>query len=432
MEKSRRKSMKIQKISKGHFVVSLLLVLVLLTSTLAACGGGAVSAEELADFNQKMFDAYVDNFTWQLATVENRAAADAVRVSRGVAVSALPFLGEQLKNLTDASIPYTEVYYAFETDGKYIGTSDTADMSVDYRTRPWYVGAKAAGGIFVSAPYTTVTNETGEYIITFSYPITQNGAFQGVVGIDMNAAELQKRLLPKDIAPFIAGIVLKGTDGTVYPFFNADYSAHLASSSKYSATIDSMGGNWQLNVYGNFDDVNKTLKKMTREQLLQQYDKYIVDQLLFQLNGSLDYVSANVARNARISSSVSATAEFNSTRAKNVAVNVNNEFWQYDDVYYVFESDGKYVGTDESVSASIDFRARPWYVAAKAADGVVRTDFYQSITGSRQKIMTFACPFTDANGIFLGAVGFDITTQTAKSMLYTGDSSLLALLLMVE
>jgi hypothetical protein len=116
---------------------------------------------------------------------------------------------------------------------------------------------------------------------------------------------------------------------------------------------------------------------------------------------------------------------------QNIALSVNTESWAYDDVYFVFENDGKYIGTDSTVSTDIDFRTRPWYIMAKGSTGVAWTDFYQSVTGSRLKIMTFTAPLFDQNDNFVGAVGFDITTETAKSMLYNGDASLESLLILI-
>jgi hypothetical protein len=151
--------------------------------------------------------------------------------------------------------------------------------------------------------------------------------------------------------------------------------------------------------------------------------------MTYQLTSSTDYIKYNVSRNAEVYRSIKRekTPEF----MQNIAMSVNTDSWAYDDVYFVFETDGKYIGTDSTVSPDTDFRDRPWYLSAKEADGAVWTDFYESVTGSRTKIMTFTAPLKDENGNFVGAVGFDITTETAKSMLYNGDASLESLLILI-
>jgi hypothetical protein len=388
-----------------------------------------INDAELEYIHSEMFDMFADNFEWQMNSVEKRTLADAERMANysGKNGALTP---EQLNKFINPNFPYTEVYYALETDGKYVGTSDSADMSVDYRTRPWYVGAKSVKGVFITEPYDTVTNSSGEKIITFSYPIfDENRNIIGVYGIDMNGSELISRFLPRDLAPYITGILMINGDGSIAPFFDYEAVGSLVNS-PYITDITSDNHAWSIRIFGDFTEYDKILSNMSFEEAKSSYNFDAVKQMTYQLTSSTDYIKFNVQRNAAVYKSI----EVEKTPAfmKNVATSVNTESWAYDDVYFVFEKDGKYIGTDETVSASTDFRDRPWYIMAKETGVVSWTDFYQSITGSRQKIMTFAAPLFDENDNFVGAVGFDITTETAKSMLYNGDASLEALLILIK
>jgi hypothetical protein len=338
---------------------------------------------------------------------------------------------QQLTTFLDPNFPYTEVYYAFETDGKYIGTSDSADMSVDYRTRPWYVGAKAADGAFITDPYDTVTNKSGEKIITFSYPIkNSDGELLGVFGIDMNGDEITKRLLPRSLAPYISGIVMTDGNGGITPFFDWKSADKIADRSAYSAEITSDYHKWSIRIYGDFTEYDRVLSAMTFTDAKNSYDLDAVKQMTFQLESSTDYIKFNVSRNASLYSRIKQdkTADF----LRGMTLSINNDFWAYDDIYYVLESDGKYIGIDPTAPADVDYRERPWYIAAKESLEVTRTEFYKSVTGSRTKIMTITAPLLDSDGNFVGAVGFDITTDSAKSMLYNGDASLESLLILIS
>jgi hypothetical protein len=333
---------------------------------------------------------------------------------------------DQLKRSLNPEFPYIEVYYALEADGKYVGTSDTADMSVDYRTRPWYVGAKFAGGAFITEPYNTVSDSSGETIITFSYPIFgDDGEVAGVFGVDMNTSDLAARLLPREIAPFIKGILMITEDGEIAPFF--DYKiADSLTSAPLVTNITSDRHKFSIRIFGDFTEYDKTLRKMTFAEARLAYEDTTNAQLLYQLQSSTEYIKSNVGRNSLIYSRI--VQEITTELLHTMTNGVNTDNWAYDDVYYVLDKDGKYIGIDETVSTELDFRSRPWYNAAKESGEVVWTDFYESITGSRQEIMTFTAPLLDNDGNFVGAVGFDITAETAKSMLYNGDASLEILL----
>jgi hypothetical protein len=389
-----------------------------------------ITDTELSYIKSEMFEMFADNFDWQLRSIEKRTLADAERAATYIGKNGA-LTGEQLKMFANPNFPYTEIYYAYETDGKYIGTSDSADMSVDYRTRPWYVGAIKANGSFITDPYDTVTNKSGEKIITFSYPIRDaEGKTIGVCGIDMNGDEITKRLLPRSLAPYISGIILADGKGGITPFFDWKSAETLAENSEYQTEITSDYHNWTIRIYGDFTEYNKILKKLTFDEAKSSYDLDAVKQMTYQLESSTSYIEHNVARNAYIYQNIKLdlTPEF----MKNIAMSINTENWSYDDIYFVFESDGKYIGIDENAPADVDFRERPWYITAKETLEVTRTEFYRSVTGSRQKIMTFTAPLFDKEGDFVGAVGFDITTDSAKSMLYNGDASLESLLILIE
>jgi hypothetical protein len=389
--------------------------------------GSKITDAELLEIHADMFSMFAENFEWQLDSVEDRALADAERLGSYIGKNGV-LTPEQLTKFLDPNFPYTEVYFALETDGKYVGTSDSADMSVDYRTRPWYTGAKTAGGAFITEPYETVSNASGERIITFSYPITGgSGELIGVFGIDMNASELTARLLPRNIAPYIKGIQMFTETGEIAPFF--DYKQDF-SSAPLVTNITNSKHRFGIRIFGDFTEYDKTLRKMTFAEAKTAFENTTNEQLLYQLKASTDYIKFNVSRNASIYNRISQdkTADF----LLSMASAVNTESWAYDDIYYVLEADGKYIGIDETVSPEIDFRKRPWYIAAKTSGEVARTDYYESVTGSRQEIMTFTAPLLDNDGNFVGAVGFDITTETAKSMLYNGDASLEVLLTQIN
>jgi hypothetical protein len=432
---------------KKRYVISLAVIIALCvieTTVLAVLlyneknGGGntgnaaaekvLISDTELSYLHDEMVDMFADNFEWQLTSVEKRTLADAERMANYIAKNGA-LTPEQLRPFINPNFPYTEVYYAFETDGKYVGTSDSADMSVDYRTRPWYVGAKTANGVFITEPYDTVTNASGEKIITFSYPIRDaSGAIIGVSGIDMNASDLTDRLLPRTLAPNNSGILMITESGEIAPFF--DYErAEALEGSPYVIDITSKSHNWKIRIFADFTEYDAVLRAISFEEAKSSYNLDAVAQMTYQLTSSTDYIKYNVARNAEVYRTIK--VEKTPAFMKNIAMSINTESWAYDDIYFVFETDGKYIGTDSTVSESIDFRKRPWYVRAKTADGAVWTDFYESVTGSETKIMTFTAPLQNENGEFVGAVGFDITTETAKSMLYNGDASLESLLILI-
>jgi hypothetical protein len=387
-----------------------------------------ISETELTYIQNEMVDMFADNFEWQMGSVERMTLADAERMANYIGKNGA-LTPEQLNPFINPNFPYTEVYYAFETDGKYVGTSDSADMTVDYRTRPWYVGAKTANGVFITEPYDTVTNASGEKIITFSYPIRDtSGNIIGVSGIDMNASELTKRMLPRSLVPYITGILMITENGEIAPFFDYEAAAALENS-PFVRDVSSSNHNWTIRIFGDFTEYNKILRAMSFEEAKNSYDLDAVGQMTFQLTSSTNYIKYNVARNAEVYRTIK--VEKTPAFMQNIALSVNTESWAYDDVYFVFEENGKYIGTDSTVAADIDFRTRPWYIMAKGSTGAAWTEFYQSVSGSRMKIMTFTAPLFDKNDNFVGAVGFDITTETAKSMLYNGDASLESLLILI-
>ncbi|MDR0987443.1 MAG: hypothetical protein LBL98_07125 [Ruminococcus sp.] len=386
-----------------------------------------INNAELLEIHDEMFTMFAENFEWQLDSVEKRALADAERVGNYLGANGL-LNSVQLSKFLDPNFPYTEIYYALETDGRYIGTSPNPDIFIDYRDRPWYKGAKTAGGVFITEPYETATNASGDRIITFSYPIFRSdGSIIGVCAIDMNASELAARLLPRDIAPYIKGIQMFTESGEIAPFF--DYKQDF-SSAPLVTDITNNRHRFGIRIFGDFTEYDKTLRKMTYEEAKLAFEETTNAQLLYQLKSSTDYIKFNVGRNAALYNRI--TAQKTSDFLHTLASGVNTGNWAYDDIYYVMDFDGKYIGIDDTVSKEIDFRKRPWYIDAKESGEVVWTDYYESVTGSRQEIMTFTAPLRDANDNFVGAVGFDITTETAKSMLYNGNASLEILLTFIR
>lgn len=83
----------------------------------------------------------------------------------------------------DIARSVTNIYVGYE-DGKFINDAGTIPDNYDPRTRPWYQQAKKTDKMVVTDPYLDVG--TNNYTISISYPFkSQNGQFQGVIGIDI-------------------------------------------------------------------------------------------------------------------------------------------------------------------------------------------------------------------------------------------------------
>jgi len=90
-----------------------------------------------------------------------------------------------------------DVYYSREEDGHHfqsnnIITTPEAD-GYDPRTRGWYTEAKRVGDVIYTEPYVDAMSKN--LVMTFAKPITKNGKFTGVAGIDVKIDALNGKIL---------------------------------------------------------------------------------------------------------------------------------------------------------------------------------------------------------------------------------------------
>ena len=96
------------------------------------------------------------------------------------------------KKISNSIITY--VYYGdedgnfFQSDGKRTTVADNYDP----RTRGWYKRTKEKNKEIYTEPRVTSTNDL---VITFTAPVTKNGKFQGVFGIDIDIKKLSDKIL---------------------------------------------------------------------------------------------------------------------------------------------------------------------------------------------------------------------------------------------
>ena len=88
------------------------------------------------------------------------------------------------------------VYLARDNEGELFGRSllGMADRSPKGMPGDWYQFTKTKGQLFISEPYKQNINERQEHVITISAPISANGEFYGVVGIDLNLNVIQRNI----------------------------------------------------------------------------------------------------------------------------------------------------------------------------------------------------------------------------------------------
>ena len=96
------------------------------------------------------------------------------------------------KKISNSIITY--VYYGDE-DGRFFqsdGKRTTVADNYDPRTRGWYKRTKEKNKEIYTEPRVTSTNDL---VITFTAPVTKNGKFQGVFGIDIDIKKLSDKIL---------------------------------------------------------------------------------------------------------------------------------------------------------------------------------------------------------------------------------------------
>ena len=96
------------------------------------------------------------------------------------------------KKVANSAVKY--VYYGdedghfFQSDGKRTTVADKYDP----RTRGWYKSTKEKNKEIYTEPRVTSTNDL---VITFTAPVTKNGKFEGVFGIDIDIKKLSDKIL---------------------------------------------------------------------------------------------------------------------------------------------------------------------------------------------------------------------------------------------
>jgi len=134
--------------------------------------------DDLGNYLQEMSDVTASNIqNWlsgRILLVESVAESIAVNPSPD-AVKTL------LKQRTQVST-FTATYFGGQ-EGQFIpGSDDPMPEGYDPRTRPWYQGAKRAGGTTLTEPY--VDASTGQLTVTIATPVQTLGVAGGDLGLD--------------------------------------------------------------------------------------------------------------------------------------------------------------------------------------------------------------------------------------------------------
>ncbi|NOI27826.1 methyl-accepting chemotaxis protein [Vibrio coralliilyticus] len=101
----------------------------------------------------------------------------------------------------------------FEKDGSNINNDPSWNpgSSWDPRSRPWYIDAKKAGKLIITAPY--ADSATGEILVSIATPVNDNGKFIGAIFYDVSLAGLAD--VVNKVQLFDAGYVfIVAGDGT--------------------------------------------------------------------------------------------------------------------------------------------------------------------------------------------------------------------------
>ncbi|WP_019275823.1 methyl-accepting chemotaxis protein [Vibrio coralliilyticus] len=101
----------------------------------------------------------------------------------------------------------------FEKDGSNINNDPSWNpgSSWDPRSRPWYIDAKNAGKLIITAPY--ADSATGEILVSIATPVNDNGKFIGAIFYDVSLAGLAD--VVNKVQLFDAGYVfIVAGDGT--------------------------------------------------------------------------------------------------------------------------------------------------------------------------------------------------------------------------
>ena len=96
------------------------------------------------------------------------------------------------KKISNSIITY--VYYGDE-DGRFFqsdGKRTTVADKYDPRTRGWYKSTKEKNKEIYTEPRVTSTNDL---VVSFTAPVTKNGKFVGVAGIDVDVKKVSDKII---------------------------------------------------------------------------------------------------------------------------------------------------------------------------------------------------------------------------------------------
>ena len=106
------------------------------------------------------------------------------------------------------------VGFGYETTGRHIGNDPNWDPGPtwDARVRPWYIDAKAADDLIVTAPY--ADSVTKEIVVSLAVPIRDAGEFVGSVFFDVSLKQMAETINKVNL--FDAGFVfMVSRDGVI-------------------------------------------------------------------------------------------------------------------------------------------------------------------------------------------------------------------------
>ncbi|MDR3354455.1 MAG: methyl-accepting chemotaxis protein [Synergistaceae bacterium] len=126
-----------------------------------------------------------------------------------------------------------EIYVASDTSGEFVSSGGwVPDEKYDPKTRPWYMGAKAAMDTIVTDPY--IDTQTKDLVVTVATPVydEESGKFFGVVASDISLSTLSKRITDVHVMGVGFGILV-AKDGTILEHPNKEYilTENIAKSS---------------------------------------------------------------------------------------------------------------------------------------------------------------------------------------------------------
>ena len=116
------------------------------------------------------------------------------------------------KKVSNSVISY--VYYGDE-DGRFFqsdGKRTTVADNYDPRTRGWYKSTKEKNKEIYGEPRVTSTKDL---VITFTAPVTKNGKFAGVVGVDIDIKKISDKILEIGTTKDGGYAYIMKTDGTM-------------------------------------------------------------------------------------------------------------------------------------------------------------------------------------------------------------------------